>query len=234
MSITIRPYNPADRETVRRICCDTGFSGSAVDPLFCDRDVFADYLTRYYTDWEPESAFIAEDNGEVVGYILGSVRPRRHEWAQAWILCAQVAPKALLRLMTGRYNKASRNFLWWCMTQGPKQTPAAPKESGHLHFNLLPDYRAQGGAGGIGARLLIPHSLNGRNKAGSNESTAKSRQPMTAAPNGCLISSVFRRTIKKRSPNFALFTTTACMCRLWCGSSNDPARTKVSLRGFVS
>lgn len=156
MSITIRPYSPADRESVRRICCDTGFSGTPVDPLFCDRDVFADYLTRYYTDWEPESAFIAEDNGEVVGYILGTVRPRRHEWAQAWILFAQIAPKALLRLLTGRYNQASRGFLWWCITQGPKQTPEAPKESGHLHFNLLPDYRAQGGAGGIGARLLIP------------------------------------------------------------------------------
>ncbi|MDP8244525.1 MAG: GNAT family N-acetyltransferase [Candidatus Hinthialibacter antarcticus] len=156
MSLTIRPYSPTDRETVRRICCDTGFSGSPVDPLFCDRDVFADYLTRYYTDWEPESAFIAEDDGEVVGYLLGSVRPRRHEWAQAWILCAQVAPKALLRLLTGQYNQASRNFLWWCMTEGSKQTPDAPKHGGHLHFNLLPAYRAQGGAGGVGARLLVP------------------------------------------------------------------------------
>ncbi len=156
MSLTVRPYEPTDRDAVRRICCDTGFSGQPVDPLFCDREVFADYLTRYYTDWEPESAFIAEDGGKVVGYLIGSIRPQRYKWAQAFIMAVQVAPKVIWRLASGQYNQASRNFLWWCMTQGPKQTPNAPKNCGHLHFNLLTDYRAQGAAGGVGARLLVP------------------------------------------------------------------------------
>lgn len=155
MPISIRPFSPADRDAVRRICCDTGFSGEPVDPLFEDRETFADYLTRYYTDWEPESAFVAEDEGRVVGYLLGSIRPRRHAWAQAWILAAVVAPKALWRLFTGRYGPASRRFLWWCLTQGGSETPAAPRNAGHIHFNLLPDYRSQGAAGGIGAKLVF-------------------------------------------------------------------------------
>ena len=41
-------------------------------PVFEDRRLFADFFTAYYTDWEPESAFVMEVGGEVKGYLLGS------------------------------------------------------------------------------------------------------------------------------------------------------------------
>ena len=50
---TIRNYRPSDRQAVRALCCDTGFLGQPIDPVFGDRDLFADFLTTYYLDAEP-------------------------------------------------------------------------------------------------------------------------------------------------------------------------------------
>ena len=72
---TIRSYRSSDREAVRRLCCQTGFLGKPIDPVYEDRELFADFLTTYYTDHEPESSFVIEMDGEMRGYLLGSRRP---------------------------------------------------------------------------------------------------------------------------------------------------------------
>ena len=54
---TIRPYRPADRETVREICRRTAYRNLGYAAVFEDGELFADYWTRYYTDFEPESAW---------------------------------------------------------------------------------------------------------------------------------------------------------------------------------
>jgi len=64
----VRKYRPEDRDAVRWICCQTGMLGHPIDPVFQDRELFADYLTSYYTDMEPESCFVVEHRGKVVGY----------------------------------------------------------------------------------------------------------------------------------------------------------------------
>jgi hypothetical protein len=43
----IRGYRSSDRETVRKLCCDTGFLGEPIDPVYEDRELFADFLTTY-------------------------------------------------------------------------------------------------------------------------------------------------------------------------------------------
>src|SRR5438309_1158029 len=78
-SFIIRKFEPRDRAAVRRLCCETGFLGNPIDPVFQDRELFADFLTGYYTDWEAESAFVLEMNGEVKGYLLGSRKPFRQQ-----------------------------------------------------------------------------------------------------------------------------------------------------------
>ena len=59
-NVHIRKFCGSDREAVRQLCCDTGFLGQPIDPVFEDRELFANYLTRYYTDAEPEAAFVVE------------------------------------------------------------------------------------------------------------------------------------------------------------------------------
>ena len=46
----VRAYRPEDRAVIRRICADTGFLGKPIDPVFEDRELFADFLTAPYTD----------------------------------------------------------------------------------------------------------------------------------------------------------------------------------------
>src|SRR6478752_10460390 len=76
---SIRGYKASDRVAVRKLCCATGFLGSPIDPVFQDRELFADFLTTYYTDHEPESSFVLEVDGEIRGYLLGSRNPLQHQ-----------------------------------------------------------------------------------------------------------------------------------------------------------
>jgi len=143
MSCRVRPYQSSDREAVRRICADTGFMGDPIEKIFTDREVFADFFTRYYTDYEPECALVAEDteSNQVVGYVLGSVRYRYQSWMQIWLLATRVVPIVVLRFLLGRYNASSRDFLYWVVLRSIRETPPAPPNSGHFHVNLLPAYR---------------------------------------------------------------------------------------------
>jgi ribosomal protein S18 acetylase RimI-like enzyme len=137
-NFVIRNYSPADRETVRRLCCDTGFLGNPIDPVFEDRRLFADFLTAYYTDWEPESAFVIEVDGEVKGYLLGSRQPFRQQ-VYSFYQNAVLFLKTLGRYW--RYNAASRRFVHWIVLNGWREVPAAPRRTAHFHINLLPEAR---------------------------------------------------------------------------------------------
>jgi hypothetical protein len=139
---TVRPYAPSDREAVRRLCCETGFLGKPIDPVFEDRELFADYLTTYYTDIEPESCFVLEQAGIVKGYLLGSRRPLRQQ-LHSLLLNVGLFVRAAFRYR--RYNAATREFIGWILRNSWKEVPAAPRKTAHFHFNVLPE--AQGVAG---------------------------------------------------------------------------------------
>ena len=137
-SFTIRSYRETDRDAVRRLCCQTGFLGTPIDPVYEDRQLFADFLTTYYTDWEPESSFVVEIDGEIRGYLLGSRRPLRNQLYSFWQNISLFL-KALTRCF--RYNAASRRFVLWTLAHGWREVPAAPRRVPHFHINLLPDAR---------------------------------------------------------------------------------------------
>ena len=137
-TFTIRNYERADREAVRRLCCETGFLGEPIDPVYEDRELFADFLTTYYTDHEPESSFVIEIEGELRGYLLGSRRPllnQLYSFYQNIVLFL----RALLRYP--RYQEHSRRFIRWLLMNGWREVPAAPRHTPHFHINLLPDAR---------------------------------------------------------------------------------------------
>ena len=140
--ISIRHYEPRDRETVRRLCCETGFLGKPVDPIFEDRELFADYLTAYYTDSEPESAFVLEQDGVVKGYLLGSRRPLRQQW-HGFFHNLRLFVAGIGRYR--RYNPATRAFIRWILKNSWREVPAAPRRTAHFHFNVLPEAQSFAG-----------------------------------------------------------------------------------------
>jgi len=136
--LVIRSYRPSDRAAVRQLCCQTGFLGEPIDPVYEDHELFADFLTTYYTDHEPESSFVLELGGELCGYLLGSRRPllnQLYSFQQNLVL----GFRALLRYR--RYNDRSRRFVRWILSHGWREVPAAPRRTPHFHINLLPEAR---------------------------------------------------------------------------------------------
>ena len=134
----IRKFQPADRARVRELCCATGFLGNPIDPVFEDRDLFADYLTAYYTDWEPESSFVLVINGEIRGYLLGSRFPFRQQ-CYAFYQNISLFLRGIFRYPN--YNAASKKFVQWILRTAWREVPAAPRRTAHFHINLLPDAR---------------------------------------------------------------------------------------------
>jgi hypothetical protein len=135
----IRKFQPGDRARVRQLCCETGFLGNPIDPVFEDRELFADYLTAYYTDWEPESSFVLLVNGDIRGYLLGSRRPHRQQLYNAYNNVALFL-RGIFRYP--RYNAASKKFVSWIFTQAWREVPQAPRRTAHFHINLLSDARS--------------------------------------------------------------------------------------------
>ena len=136
--IAIRKFQSADRARVRELCCETGFLGNPIDPVFEDRELFADYLTAYYTDWEPESAFVLLLNDEIRGYLLGSRRPFRQQ-CYAFYQNISLFLRGVLRYP--RYNAASKKFVQWILRTAWREVPVAPRRTAHFHINLLADAR---------------------------------------------------------------------------------------------
>jgi len=134
----IRKFQPADRARVRELCCATGFLGNPIDPVFEDRDLFADYLTAYYTDWEPESSFVLIVNGEIRGYLLGSRFPFRQQ-CYAFYQNISLFLRGVFRYPN--YSAASKKFVQWILRTAWREVPAAPRRTAHFHINLLPDAR---------------------------------------------------------------------------------------------
>lgn len=140
--ISIRPYAAGDRDAIRHLCCDTGFLGKPIDEVFEDRELFADYLTSYYTDVEPESSFVIEQDGVVKGYLLGSRRPLRQQW-HGFFHNIRLFFTGMRRYWS--YRKPTRDFIGWILRNSWREVPAAPRRTAHFHFNVLPEAQSFAG-----------------------------------------------------------------------------------------
>jgi hypothetical protein len=137
-ALVIRSYRASDRAAVRQLCCQTGFLGEPIDPVYEDHELFADFLTTYYTDKEPESSFVLEINGEICGYLLGSRKPLRNQF-YSFRQNLRLFVRALARYFG--YNDRSRKFIRWMISHGWREVPAAPRRTPHFHINLQADAR---------------------------------------------------------------------------------------------
>ncbi len=148
-AIAVRPYRGTDREAVRAIAYSAGYMGDPPDWYWRDVTSFADIWTAYYTDCEPESAFVAESGGRVVGYLLGCV-----ESARAPSPIVALGRQVIRRFLLLRAGTAG--FLWRSIwdTVRERGSPTGeiddPRWPSHLHMNLLGEARGCG----VGAQLM--------------------------------------------------------------------------------
>lgn len=151
-AIVIRPYRAEDRPAVRTIACDTAAGGEPVERFFHDRELFADLLTGYYTEWEPHALWIAEYEGRVVGYLTGCLDERRYRRVMGWAILPAAVIRGLLRGVwchpsTWRLFRAAVQT-WQCGGFSvPFRSEGYPA---HVHVNIRQGVRGRG----IGERLV--------------------------------------------------------------------------------
>ncbi len=140
--LDVRPYRSADRSGLRRVTYETGYMGASPSFYWRHRDSFSDIWSGYYTDEEPESAWVVEHEGEVRGYLIGCVDTRRAPSPERAILKSALRYGLLLRPGTA-------GFLWRSFVDAlrmgiPDGELDDPRWPSHLHIDLLAPVRGRG------------------------------------------------------------------------------------------
>lgn len=146
MNISIRPYVASDRECVREIAFNTALMGRSAALFFDGPEFIKDVITLYFTDYEPESAWVAESDGVVVGYITGA---RDERWMNK-VVSTKILPHLVVELLRSGILLKEKN---WKLALGAMRSflkgectrpdfyedyPAI------LHINLKEDFRRSG------------------------------------------------------------------------------------------
>ncbi len=146
----IRPYQEHDRAAVWQLAADTAFFGAPIEAFLDDRTAFCEAFVAYYTDYEPEHLWVAEQNGHVVGYVSGGTNRRR-----AQVMVWHILPRVIGRWLRGQYRvgRKTLRFVWhsfcaWLQREVPGISSV--RFPAHLHINVAATARGQG----IGQALL--------------------------------------------------------------------------------
>jgi GNAT superfamily N-acetyltransferase len=151
-AFTIRPYETRDRAAVRFISLSTAMMGEPAARFVDGEEVMADLLTRYHTDFEPRSSFVAEKKSKVIGYLIGALDTAQAEQVSFFrVFC----PTVFKAFFTGFFLKKKN---WQLFQQvipfafcGGYNMPDFSREyPATLHINILNGHRSLG----IGAALM--------------------------------------------------------------------------------
>ena len=149
--LTIRPYQPKDRESIFRIAADTAFFGAAIEAYMEDRNAFLDAFYAYYTDLEPEHAWVACAEDVVVGFLTGCVDSAAHGRKFTRL----VLPGLIGNLLRGKYRfgKNSLSYLAGMLAgllRGEFTHADLESYPAHLHINVDLAWRGRG----LGQKLM--------------------------------------------------------------------------------
>jgi GNAT superfamily N-acetyltransferase len=153
--LTIRKYRREDRDSVRGIAWDTAFMGKPADRFFSDRKILADFLTLYFTDYEPQSCYVALAAGEIAGYLIGAKNTAVLDKVSADKIIPYLLFKAIAR--NTLFKKKNFLFCWHSFLSCLSGEFRAPDFSGDypatLHINLKEKFRNFG----IGSALIAAY-----------------------------------------------------------------------------
>ncbi|HEX6244541.1 MAG TPA: hypothetical protein VFZ61_26665 [Polyangiales bacterium] len=160
-AISIRPYAVQDRAAVRQIACDTAFMGGPLRGQYADDESLADILTAHYTDNEPENALVAEQEGEVIGYLLSCRDARRvtapdlYAFKHVFLRGVCFRPGTARFYFRSLWDQASRGFLRHIPKIDFDHYPC------HTHSNFKPGSRGGGAGTEMFYRLFDHYKLQG-------------------------------------------------------------------------
>lgn len=151
-SVNIRKFESRDRDQVRSISHDTAFMGQPAALFFEGREIICDALNSYFTDYEPESCFVAEVNSIVIGYLIGAINKVTAEKVFKDRVMLRLFLKALKSGVF--FKKKNIVFIFSCLKalfKGGLFTPDFAKEyPATFHINIRKEFRGQN----IGTALI--------------------------------------------------------------------------------
>lgn len=152
IDFTIRKFEKKDKSDIRRISCETAFLEYPRKIIFDDDEILADALTLYFTDYEPESCFVAIYDSKVVGYIIGSKNVFEMEGVSNSKIIGPLFIKAMkrgiflrwhnLKFFLSIFKSLLKNEFY--MPNFKEEFPAT------FHINLEREFRGKG----IGQKLI--------------------------------------------------------------------------------
>ena len=150
--VAIRPYERRDRVSVRAIACETADRGHPAQDYLEEHEVLADFLTRYYTDYEPQTIWVAESQGAVIGYLTGCLDSRRYRRIMGWRVVPQVGMKAIAHGVLG--SRQTVRLLQAAITTwragGFRRQVPLKRYPAHFHINIRESFRGRA----VGPQLL--------------------------------------------------------------------------------
>jgi ribosomal protein S18 acetylase RimI-like enzyme len=106
--LIVRPYQSADREAFFRIGADTAFFGAPIEAYMEDRNIFLDAFYAYYTDLEPEHAWVACADGQVTGFLAGCVDSQLQDRTYKKV----ILPRLMRALLRGKYHFGRKSLVY--------------------------------------------------------------------------------------------------------------------------
>jgi len=152
-SIVIRKYKPRDTQAVRELCCDTAYFGEPCENFFPDRELLADLIMKYHTDFEPQHIWIAEYAGQVVGYISACFDETRFRQAMLF----RIAPLSFIKaLARGKIwdKRMCRLILHNLKSFFMKETSLSKIDTKKFPVNIHQNIKKGFRGSGIGSRLV--------------------------------------------------------------------------------
>jgi len=152
----IRHYRKEDRASIERVNFETGFLGQSMNKLISSPKLWS-WGIKHYLDYEPESIFVLEENGQVLGYVLGFLEEFKYDKKKMVL-------KSILRNSRFIWSLVLQDKIFWldklresfvvfshALFSGRFKEP---NNSGHIHINLLPSVRGSGAGSQLLQRFL--------------------------------------------------------------------------------
>jgi ribosomal protein S18 acetylase RimI-like enzyme len=144
----IRSARKGDASAISDICYRTGFMGEDLrgSGRFDDERLFALIFCLYYVWFETDHCYVAEVEGKVVGYIIGTGRAESRDADFDRRMLLRIASR-LFCYTSWRYPRSFREVLGWLRHQEKLSPPEGYRA--HLHINILPGYQRRGVGSGL-------------------------------------------------------------------------------------
>lgn len=142
MTAAIRRYRDSDWAAVYDVCVDTADAGRSARGRYRTDDLVPDVFAGPYLFLEPEHAYVLDDSGRAVGYVLGTASTPGFvaAYAERWLprLRARYQPPS------GPPVTEEEQRLDAMFHPERRLRPELAPHPAHLHINLLAGYRGAG------------------------------------------------------------------------------------------